>query len=49
MYVYNLYKLKLPVTGFPLESVTLTTDWVTGFPLASAKNRFILSKDLQVI
>ena len=26
---------KSPVTGFPLESVTLTTDWVTGFPLAS--------------
>jgi hypothetical protein len=25
------------VTGFPLESVTLTTDWVTGFPLASTK------------
>ena len=29
--------LSLPVTGFPLESVTLTTDWVTGFPLASKK------------
>ena len=26
---------KSPVTGFPLESVTLTIDWVTGFPLAS--------------
>jgi hypothetical protein len=25
----------LPVTGLPLESVTPTTDCVTGFPLAS--------------
>ena len=24
-----------PVTGFPFESVTLTTDCVTGFPLTS--------------
>ena len=28
-------KYNKPVTGFPFESVTLTTDCVTGFPLAS--------------
>ena len=30
--------ISLPVTEFPLESVTPTTDCVTGFPLASEIN-----------
>ena len=35
--VQDFLLFKLPVTGFPLESVTLTTDWVIGFPLASKR------------
>ena len=37
----TLFVKIIPVTGFPLASVTPTTDWVTGLPLASIYDYFL--------
>ena len=39
--IFKSYNYK-PVTGLPLESVTETTDCVTGFPLESKNHKIIL-------